>query len=890
MPENRNIKALYWNAQGLRRKTNELRYLLDQNDIDICFISETKLNNSSLANFKNYRKLNRPYGIAGGLAAYIKINIKFSELSPLDTTFENIAIKINGQYIIGVYNRPGNELTNDDLDKLMALGSKVLVIGDFNAKHQEWNNNRNNREGNKLKTYADNNNMLIHFPDEHTHFPDNNNQPSTLDIVLNKNSVIEPPVALNELQSDHRPIQIEIHMTHNIQNVLKPIKIYSAADWRLFRQYINENTIMKINFENNQELDDYINTVTTTLQHAMRIAIPERIPLLSKEILPQEIIDLIRIRNRKRAVLQRNYSALLKQQVRELDGEIRVRLRSFREEKWTSKLANLNVRDGSIYKLAKALRKSKDTFQVPPLKNNDNLLIHEDDDKAELLAESLLENHKLTRHLSDQPTKIIVQNSLLALENTEIQIPRYFETSPKEVKNIIRLTRPRKAPGEDGLQNIILKNLPRKMVVQLYYIYNYCLKNCYFPRVWKNAVVLPFKKPGKDYSNPKNYRPISLLTTLSKILEKLILTRLNKYLDDNKILIDEQYGFRPQHSTTLQIAKLLDNISIGHNNMKNTLMATLDVEKAFDSVWHDGLIHKLMTYEIPTHITKIIKSFLGERFFSVKVGESHSSKKLIPAGVPQGALLSPTLYLLFINDMPKRNDTDLFLFADDTAISACAHKKKLARDRLQRHLDDLKEYYDKWQIKVNATKTNIIYFAKRHRNEITDPLTYEGQDITEVPVVKYLGVQLDKKLLFKNHIEMINKKAKSVFATLYPLLRYDSRLGYKLKLMLYKCYIMPILTYAAPAWSSVSDHHLKSICTVQTKCLRMIINKFPWQISNQRLHEQTGLVNLKDAITRKTTKFYRDTVRVLEKTSMIATNREFNAPVRYRLPSRRAEF
>lgn len=426
------------------------------------------------------------------------------------------------------------------------------------------------------------------------------------------------------------------------------------------------------------------------------------------------------------------------------------------------------------------------------------------------------------------------------------------------------------------------------MVVQLHYIYNYCLNKCYFPQVWKNAVVLPFKKPGKDHSDPKNYRPISLLTALSKILEKLILTRLNKYLNENDILIDEQYGFRPQHSTTLQLAKLLDDISRGHN-MKNTLMVTLDIEKAFDSVWHDGLIHKLITYNIPTHIVKIIKSFLWKRSFSVRVGEAQSTQNQIPAGVPQGALLSPTLYLLFVNDLPKNDDTNIFLFADDTAISSCSRKKKLARDRLQRHLDQLKNYFDKWQIKVNATKTNTIYFAKRNKKERTDPLTYDGQDITEVPVAKYLGVHLDSKLLFGPHIKHINKKAKSVFAILYPLLRYDSRLGYKLKLMLYKCYILPILTYAAPAWSSVSDHHLRSICSIQTKCLRVIINKFPWQISNLQLHQQTGFIDLKRKIINMTTKFYRNTVRVLEKTSSIGTIREFNAPVRYKLPSRRAE-
>lgn len=157
---------------------------------------------------------------------------------------------------------------------------------------------------------------------------------------------------------------------------------------------------------------------------------------------------------------------------------------------------------------------------------------------------------------------------------------------------------------------------------------------------------------------------------MSKVLETIVLERIKQHEEQNQILIPEQFGFKKHHCTVKQLARITDKITNNFNIKKTTSLLTLDIEKAFDSVWHQGLIYKLINLNFPPYIIKIIHSFLTNRTFQVKVNGKLSDKQKIPAGTPQGAVTSPTLFNYFINDIPKHPQTSLALFADDTAIIA----------------------------------------------------------------------------------------------------------------------------------------------------------------------------------------------------------------------------
>ena len=241
-------------------------------------------------------------------------------------------------------------------------------------------------------------------------------------------------------------------------------------------------------------------------------------------------------------------------------------------------------------------------------------------------------------------------------------------TSPAEIKTIVKNFKNGKAPGWDDIPNIVLKNLNNKALVQLTHIFNCSLKLSYFPNAWKTAIILPiYKGGGKDKKEPTSYRPISLLCTISKIFEKIILTRLNREGKlETEVLNDDQFGFRESRSTVKQLARVVFDITNNFNLKKSTAALLLDVEKAFDTVWHDGLIYQLKEYNIPIYIIRIISSFLSSRKFKVKVGNDLSTSKTQAAGVPQGSILGPKLYIIYNNNIPANKETKKALFADDT--------------------------------------------------------------------------------------------------------------------------------------------------------------------------------------------------------------------------------
>lgn len=207
---------------------------------------------------------------------------------------------------------------------------------------------------------------------------------------------------------------------------------------------------------------------------------------------------------------------------------------------------------------------------------------------------------------------------------------------------------------------------------------NQCLRLSYFPQDWKLAVVLAFPKPGKDKLFPQNYRHISLLNTLSKVFEISLYNRLRNFEKQHKTLIEEQFGFRDHRSTVQQLARIANYISTNFNTKMSTAMLLLDIEKAFDTVWHGGLIYKLHEIGIPLYLIKILQSYLKNRTFKVQINEAHSKLQSVVAGVPQGSILGPALFIYYINDIPRHNDTILTLFADDTGILSASKKQKIS--------------------------------------------------------------------------------------------------------------------------------------------------------------------------------------------------------------------
>lgn len=314
-------------------------------------------------------------------------------------------------------------------------------------------------------------------------------------------------------------------------------------------------------------------------------------------------------------------------------------------------MESLNSDRFSLWKLIKSLKTKR--YSIPPPQE-----IHEigytNTEKAEILATSI-ENQCTPNEIDEnEETEKLEEEVLSSVEKIVGSTPTPITTATiQELENIIKKLNNKKAPGEDCISNTSIKQLPRKAKVKLLNIINANLRLNYFPTDWKKAHIITIPQQGKDHKRLENHRPISLLSSFSKIFERIILSRLLIEIEELDLMPPEQFGFRKNHSTNMQILRLVETIHKGYERKDCTAIAYLDVSKAFDKVWHGGLIHKITMAGISTNLVKIIHSFLQNRNFAVKLEDTFSSTRPILSGVPQGSVLGPILYNLYTHDIPK---------------------------------------------------------------------------------------------------------------------------------------------------------------------------------------------------------------------------------------------
>ena len=262
-------------------------------------------------------------------------------------------------------------------------------------------------------------------------------------------------------------------------------------------------------------------------------------------------------------------------------------------------------------------------------------------------------------------------------------------TSPEEVQEAIRGLKVSKALGPNGIPNRALKHLLQRAVSLLVLIFNAILITHHFPTVWKHARVISILKPGKDTALPSSYRPISLLDTIAKLFEKILLTRVLQEVKVRGLLRNEQFGFRHEHSTSLQLARLVESITRNFGEKRLTGAVFLDVAKAFDTVWIDGL-YQLTLLNFPSYLVHTISSYLRGRTFEASFETATSSRRGMRAGVTQGGLISPGLFSLYVNEMrTPSHHVELALYVDDTAVIATSRKSTLLVSYLESYLNDL---------------------------------------------------------------------------------------------------------------------------------------------------------------------------------------------------------
>ncbi|GFW92003.1 probable RNA-directed DNA polymerase from transposon X-element [Trichonephila clavipes] len=382
-------------------------------------------------------------------------------------------------------------------------------------------------------------------------------------------------------------------------------------------------------------------------------------------------------------------------------------------ENWTARLKALDTQDNSLWAVQKFLKNKRS--DIPPLNCSSGTAVT-DTQKANILAESILDNfteNSRPNNDYDDVDELInnTVNSFLSLPTSTTTETAY----PSEIISYIKKSNSKKAPGKDGISNRMTKNFSLKTILILTILINKILTLNYFPKAWKEAIIFPILKPGKNKNIPSSYRPISLLSTLSKIIESIILTRLKEFLYTNNIINPNQYGFTNKLSTLHPLLNLTEAISEGFQSKKSTGAVFLDIQKAFDRVWLSGLTYKLINYNIPPSLVFLLHSYNSNRSYQVRVKDTLSTTNFINCGVAQGSLLGPLLFNLYINDIPEYSLTKLNMYADDTAVHTTFKRITSVTFALNKHLKLLEKYYDRWKISINVEKSAAILFTKKRK-------------------------------------------------------------------------------------------------------------------------------------------------------------------------------
>ena len=390
----------------------------------------------------------------------------------------------------------------------------------------------------------------------------------------------------------------------------------------------------------------------------------------------------------------------------------------------------------------------------------------------------------------------------------------------------------------------MLKELPSIALVFLAKLFSAILMLGYYPQLWKKSQIIMVAKPGKDATLPSSYRPISLLPCLSKLFEKVLLSKITPFLHQNDIIPTHQFGFREKHGTIEQVNRITNEIRKAFEMREYCSAVFLDVAQAFDKVWYDGLIHKIKK-SLPNTFHNILESYLSNRRFTVKVNDYITEECPITAGVPQGSVLGPILYILFTADIPTSDEVITSTFADDTAILS-RHKCPITATKvLQQHLKQIEEWLAKWRIKVNENKCKHITFTLRPKTCPTVKLN--NVSIPQADEITYLGIHLDRRLTWRRHIAAKKLQLKLKSASLHWLLNKKSGLSLSNKVLLYNAIIKPIWMYGIQLWGTACATNIDIIQRFQSKTLRVITGA-PWYMRNENIHRDLNIPTIKEEI------------------------------------------
>ena len=821
-------KILQWNVNGLKTRLPRIQALINDMQPKILALQEIKLNDNFPIYFRGYtiyKKL-RPVAGGGGVCLAVHTQLPSTPIQ-LNTALEAVACKVHFKglnlNICNVYFNEPAEINYISLRNLIdSIPNPKLILGDMNAKHVAWGSPETNDRGTLINNVFSDKDLFVLNDGSPTYYNSFLDLYSHIDITACSDTIshkFDWEVYHSKMSSDHFPIFV----TYDLPGLYtsKPAKWkFDNANWANFKQQVSLPTIIfDINAAHQQIVESILNVCS------------DNIPKTSTSFSPKyncfwwndDCAEALRKVRRQERLVHRNHSPANVQEYRRLDALATRTLLEAKSNNWKEFLSTVNSETSNtlVWKVIKCLSGKFNSKEKIVLSLDNGAVITDPEEIANHLGR-FFSNISSDNNYSEE--------FLLHKIETEFSQVHFLPSNGEKYNNIFTLNELETAlnscldtsPGEDGIHYLMIKKLPHDQLLNLLQFFNHLWVTDSFPDSWRSAIVLPFLKPNKPKHCMSSYRPISLTSCLCKIFEKMVLFRLTRYLEKNKIIQPFQSGFKKLHSTIDPLVRLESAIQETFLEDNYLVAVFIDLEKAYDMVWRRLVLQILSDIGLKGHLPTFIKNFLMDRVIKVKVGEFLSQAFLLENGLPQGSVLSCILFSLIINTIfNDAHEIAKSLFCDDGLFWATGKTLDIAVQKIQRALEQIEEWCNLNGPKISSTKTHYNIFTKKNINY--DPIImFNGVPLQRKETVKYLGVTFDTKLTWNAHISDVVGRCQQPLNMMRKVARHDwggDRASLK---MMYIGLIRSIIDYACFLYSNAADGHLQKIDRIQYQAIRII--------------------------------------------------------------------
>lgn len=788
---------------------------------------------------------NNAYNQNDGIVVYVKecYNVKIEE--PTFTNANCLVIKLNSNtVIVSVYRSPScRNIKNfcENLDLVLTnlkIFDNIIVIGDLNIDINRINPDTSHY----LDLLAFHGLLAAH------HIPTRYN--SCIDHVMLKTKVSSKTLVLTSSITDHESVLLSLkikktykHNTINSTNI-NHSGIAKSLSSLSFAEIYNSN-------DANFAINKLIDILQDILEKNTNIKKYTRRNRLLKPWMTPGLLRCIKHRDRLHAKVKSF----------PIDNNIKITYTRYRN--FCNSLLKKLKRNYDREELQKAGTNNKQIWRV--IKNIANINSITNKESLLLSPESPVESiNKINIFFADIGKKFAneINNNVAPPDFshylTSNGIPNSFvmcDTDENEVKNIILSLKNNCASGWDGIPISVLKNHSSTLIPLIAHICNVCFSTGTFPSAFKKSIIRPIYKGG-DGGCVNNYRPISILTSLSKVLEKIINTRLIDYLQRYNLLSDQQYGFRNNKSTTDAVHDLTNFIVKNMDNGNKCLSIFLDLAKAFDTVSIPLLLHKLESIGIRGNQLKLFTDFLSDRRQCVKIDNVISSELPVIFGIPQGSILGPTLFLIYINDLCRMSlrQGKIVAFADDTSLCFQGKTWQEVFSVAQEGFNVVAKWLNYNILTLNTSKTTYLTFSIRNSSQppiSLDKITAHVcnnvnticscSHILRSSSTKYLGIQIDQNLNFKNHVNALTKRMRKL---IYLFKSLRSVIELKLLKNIYLALCQSLVTYCITVWGGINVSTLLPLERVVRVILKVGANR-PMRYPTNILYNDYSVLNVR---------------------------------------------